>query len=115
MGPAMAYGGSSPTPTDALFVLGKALKGDVDAARRGLGLVAEKLETTLEETARLVLDISCKKIIRAAREMIEEINRKPVYTVKELLSGYRVEPVEILALRRSRTLFCSSHRKSHGH
>lgn len=97
-GPAMAYGGSIPTPTDALFVLGKALSGDVDAARRGLGQVAEQLETTLEETARLVLDLSCKKIIRAAREMIEEINRKPVYTVKELLSGYRVKPVEILAL-----------------
>jgi N-methylhydantoinase A/oxoprolinase/acetone carboxylase beta subunit len=37
-GPAMAYGGPFPTPTDALFVLGKALNGDVDASRRGLRL-----------------------------------------------------------------------------
>jgi N-methylhydantoinase A len=97
-GPAMAYGGSHPTPTDALFVLGKALNGNLEAARRGLSPVAEQLEISLEETANLVLDLACKKIIRAAREMIEQINRKPVYTVKELLSGYKVEPVEILAL-----------------
>ncbi len=97
-GPAMAYGGSFPTPTDALFVLGKALHGDADAARRGLRPVADQLETTLEETAQLVLDLSCGKIIRAAREMIEEINRKPVYTVKELLAGYKVEPSEIVVL-----------------
>jgi hypothetical protein len=30
--------------------------------------------------------------------MIEEINRKPVYTVKELLAGYKVEPSEIVVL-----------------
>ncbi len=97
-GPAMAYGGLSPTPTDALFVLGKAVNGDREAARRGLAPIAEQLSMPLEGAARLILDVSCKKIVRAAREMIEEINRKPVYTVKELLSGYRIEPEEILAL-----------------
>ncbi len=106
-GPAMAYGGKSPTPTDALFVLGKATKGDVEAARRGLGPIAEQLEISLEETALLILDVSCKKIIRAAREMIEQINSKPVYTVKELLSGYEVEPVEIIALGGPAPFFAS--------
>ena len=107
LGPAMAYGGSTPTPTDALFVLGRVLKGDVDAARRGLTHVAEQLEISLEETALLILDMSSKKIIRAAREMIDEINRKPVYTVKELLSGYKVEPIEILVLGGPAPFFAS--------
>jgi N-methylhydantoinase A/oxoprolinase/acetone carboxylase beta subunit len=97
-GPAMAYGGSSPTPTDALFVLGKAHNGDADASRRGLHAVARQLGITLEETAGRILDLSCDKIVFAARKMIEGINSKPVYTVKELLSGYRVKPGEILAL-----------------
>jgi hypothetical protein len=37
-------------------------------------------------------------IIAAAGRMVEGINSKPVYTVKEMLSGYKVNPVEILAL-----------------
>ncbi|MDR3568709.1 MAG: hydantoinase/oxoprolinase family protein [Syntrophobacteraceae bacterium] len=97
-GPAMAYGGTTPTPTDALFVLGRAQKGDGEAACRGMTQIADLLEVSIEEAAHLVLDLSCKMIVRAAREMIEEINSKPVYTVKELLSGYRVKPAEILAL-----------------
>ena len=97
-GPAMAYGGPSPTPTDALFVLGRALNGDADASRRGLRPIAHQLGITPEEAAGRILDLSCEKIIFAARKMIEDINSKPVYTVKELLSGYRVRPVEILAL-----------------
>jgi len=97
-GPAMAYGGPSPTPTDALFVLGRALNGDVDASRRGLHPIAHQLGITLEEAAGRVFGSSCEKVIFAARKMIEDINCKPVYTVKELLSGYKVRPVEILAL-----------------
>ncbi|MGP8089946.1 MAG: hydantoinase/oxoprolinase family protein [Syntrophobacteraceae bacterium] len=97
-GPAMAYGGPSPTPTDALFVLGRALNGDVDASLRGLRPMAHQLGLTPEEAASRVLDLSCEKIIFAASKMIEDINSKPVYTVKELLSGYRVKPVEILTL-----------------
>jgi len=97
-GPAMAYGGPIPTPTDSLFVLGRALNGDVDASRRGLSPLAHELGITLEEVAARILDLSCEKIISAARKMIEEINCKPVYTVKELLCGYKVRPIEILAL-----------------
>ncbi|SPF49925.1 Hydantoinase/oxoprolinase [Syntrophobacter sp. SbD1] len=97
-GPAMAYGGPFPTPTDALFVLGKALNGDADAARRGMQPVAHGLGMSIDKAAERVFDLCCEKIISAARKMIEEINSKPVYTVKELLSGYKVKPVEILVL-----------------
>jgi N-methylhydantoinase A len=97
-GPAMAYGGPSPTPTDALFVLGRVLNGDADASRRGLQPIAHQLGITPEEAAGRVLDLACEKIIFAAREMIEDINSKPVYTVKELIHAHKVRPVEILAL-----------------
>jgi N-methylhydantoinase A/oxoprolinase/acetone carboxylase beta subunit len=98
LGPAMAYGGPHPTPTDALFALGKALNGDADASRRGLDPIAQQLGISLEQAAGRVLDLSCEKIVFAARNMVEGINSKPVYTVKELLSGYKVKPCAILAL-----------------
>lgn len=95
---AMAYGGPVPTPTDALFVLGKVTNGDVEAARRGLQPIADGLGLPLEEAAQQVFDHACRKILTAAASMIEEINSEPVYTVQELLDGYQVKPTEILVL-----------------
>ena len=97
-GPAMAHGGPTPTPTDALFVLGKTFKGNTEASRRGLEAIARKLGVEVGRAARDILDLSTERMVSAAREMIEQINGKPVYTVKELLHGYTVKPVEILAL-----------------
>lgn len=98
MGRAMAYGGPAPTPTDALFVLGRARDGAVEASNRGLQPIADQLGIPIEETATRVFDTACGNILAAAGQMIEAINSKPVYTVRELLSGYQVKPVEILVL-----------------
>ncbi|MGO9312703.1 MAG: hydantoinase/oxoprolinase family protein [Syntrophobacteraceae bacterium] len=106
-GPAMAYGGPSPTPTDALFVLGRAQNGDAQASRLGFQTISNQLGIAIEEAARRVFDSSCEKIISAAREMIDGINSRPVYTVKELLSSYKVEPVEILVLGGPAPFFAS--------
>jgi len=97
-GPAMAYGGTVPTPTDALFVLGKTFNGDVEAARRGIQDLATKLDISLEETATRIFDEACYQILNEAAKMISDINSKPVYTVHELLEGYQVQPKEILVL-----------------
>ncbi|MGV8073983.1 MAG: hydantoinase/oxoprolinase family protein [Syntrophobacteraceae bacterium] len=97
-GPAMAYGGPSPTPTDALFVLGKVTSGNVEASRRGFLPLAEQLRITLEEAALLVFDQACHGILDAAAGMIADINSKPVYTIHELLKGYQAKPTELLVL-----------------
>lgn len=97
-GRAMAYGGAVPTPTDALFVLGKIANGDQEAARRGLQPIADALGLPLEEASQEIFDESCRMILTAAAAMIEEINSEPVYTVQELLEGYQVKPTEILVL-----------------
>jgi N-methylhydantoinase A/oxoprolinase/acetone carboxylase beta subunit len=97
-GPAMAYGGPAPTVTDALFVLGQLSGGDVDAARRGVTPLAEKMGASVEEAADRIFDHACKTIMRAAADMIADINSKPVYTVHELLDGYQVKPTEVLVL-----------------
>ncbi len=94
----MAYGGPLPTPTDALVVLGQLSDGDVDASVRGLKSLAEQLDLSVEKTADLVFDRACEKILEAAGEMIADINRKPVYTVHEMLEDHQVRPREILVL-----------------
>jgi N-methylhydantoinase A/oxoprolinase/acetone carboxylase beta subunit len=97
-GPAMAYGGSVPTPTDALFVLGHNTQGDVAAARRGMEDIASQIGVDTETAAQRVFDMACIDILDAAHEMVLDINRKPVYTIHELLEGYQVVPTNILVL-----------------
>jgi N-methylhydantoinase A/oxoprolinase/acetone carboxylase beta subunit len=97
-GPAMAYGGRVPTPTDALFVLGKATNGDKDAACNGFGPIARELGLSVEEAASRVFEHACHAILEAAAHMVAEINGKPVYTVHEILEGHVVRPSEILVL-----------------
>lgn len=97
-GPAMAYGGPVPTPTDALFVLGKMTNGDRNAAVSGFALIAEQLGLSVEEAAIRVFDHACNSILEAAAHMVHEINGKPVYTVHEILEGHVVRPSEILVL-----------------
>ncbi len=97
-GPAMAYGGPVPTPTDALFVLGKVSGGNAEASLRGIRPIAETLGLTVKEAASVIFDRACRHILDAAALMIADINAKPVYTVHELLEGHQVRPTEILVL-----------------
>lgn len=98
LGPAMAYGGPQPTPTDALFVLEDIPEGSREKSIKGLTPLAQKLGVSVNSLAAEILDLTCKKILSAARRLIYQINRKPVYTVHELLEGYVVQPKAILVL-----------------
>jgi len=97
-GPAMAYGGPVPTPTDALFVLEDIPDGSRDKSIEGLAPLAKELGFSLKSFAAEILDVTCKKILSAARQLIYQINSKPVYTVHELQEGYTVQPKTILIL-----------------
>ena len=98
LGPAMAFGGEHPTPTDALVFLGKIKAGDPERAAQGIHRLAEALGVSSEETAFAVFDQVCRDILAAAQNMIDAINGKPVYTVHEMLDTYQVTPREILVL-----------------
>jgi hypothetical protein len=101
----MAHGGPSPTPTDALVLLGKARKGSRELAARGFAPIAEQLGVTIEDAAFQVFDHTCRQILRAAEEMVERINRQPVYTIHEMQDGYQVQPTTILVLGGPAPLF----------
>jgi len=97
-GPAMAFGGSKPTPTDALLVLGEMTGGDREAAFRGMTAVAQDLGLSVEDAARRVIDHACHRILSEARELIDRINNRPVYTVQDLQQGDKVNPKVFLIL-----------------
>lgn len=91
-GPAAAFGGPYPTPTDAMIVLGLTDIGDKDRAAEAIGDLADKKNSAISDTAREVFDIVCEKIVSSVREMIDEINNAPVYTVHEMLEGEKINP-----------------------
>ena len=97
-GPAMAYGGVVPTPTDALFVLNRVNNGDREKAIRGIQSVADGLGVSLKDAAEKVFDYACRRILDHARAMVDRINNRPVYTVQDIQEGSRVNPKVLLIL-----------------
>ncbi len=98
VGPAMAYGGSSPTPTDAIMALGLIEAGDRENAMKGIEAISAELGLSVKDTAEKIFDQTCKKILSEAKKMIVGINSKPVYTVHELKEGHMVKPEKIIVL-----------------
>ncbi len=97
-GPAMAHGGPVPTPMDTLFILGEITNGNREKSIKGFEAIAKQLGTSVEDAAKKIFDRTCRMILLEARQMINRINRKPVYTVYEMLEGYQVKPQTILVL-----------------
>jgi N-methylhydantoinase A/oxoprolinase/acetone carboxylase beta subunit len=97
-GPAMAYGGATPTPTDALFVLENISDGSRAAAVEGIVPLADALGISVKACAADIITVACKKILTAAQQLIDRINSKPVYTIHELQEGHVVRPKSILVL-----------------
>jgi N-methylhydantoinase A/oxoprolinase/acetone carboxylase beta subunit len=98
-GPAMAFGGPEPTPTDAMFVLDDPIEGgDKQLAIQGFEKLSQKMKLSLKGAAQKVLNTACEKILSEANRMVDRINSQPVYTVHEILQGKQVKPTDILAL-----------------
>jgi N-methylhydantoinase A len=117
-GPAAAFGGPFPTPTDAMIVLGMTDIGDPDKAASAIAPLADALHCTVLEAARAIFRETCRMIASRVRDFIEEINNQPVYTIHEMLDGKRLNPrvlyvvggpSGILAPELGRLLNCEPH------
>jgi N-methylhydantoinase A len=91
-GPAAAFGGPFPTPTDAMIVLGLTAIGNRNQAAASLLPIADAMHLPIGETARVIFRETCGKIAAHVRSIVEEINNQPVYTIHELLEGRRLCP-----------------------
>ncbi|MCU0532125.1 MAG: hydantoinase/oxoprolinase family protein, partial [Syntrophales bacterium] len=94
-GPAAAFGGPWPTPTDAMIVLGLTQIGDRAKAETAVAEIAGKLNLPVAEAARAIFEQTCRGIAAAVGAMVEEVNNKPVYTIHELLEGKKLNPTRL--------------------
>jgi N-methylhydantoinase A len=97
-GPAIVYGGRLPTPTDALAVLGDIVSDRRSEAAVAFQPMADALGVGVADLAATVMETACRAMVAAAGNLVAHINGKPVYTVHELLEGYRVQPRTLLVL-----------------
>lgn len=88
----MAFGGSHPTPTDAMIVLGHITEGDQDKAYEAMKLLRKDLHLSEREIAENILSTMAQMVKEKIYELLLEINSQPVYTVKEVLEDQKVEP-----------------------
>jgi N-methylhydantoinase A/oxoprolinase/acetone carboxylase beta subunit len=91
-GPAAAFGGPLPTPTDAMIILGLCDLGDRPKAEASFLPIAREMGCPVAEAAATVFRETCAKIAGRVRKIIAEINARPVYTIHELLEGKRLNP-----------------------
>ncbi len=117
-GMAAALGGPYPTPTDAMIILGLTDLGNREKAENALSDISGQMNVSLEETAKAILEETCQKIVFNVKEMLNEINNKPVYTIHELLEGKTLAPktayvvggpAEAMAPRLGELLNCRIH------
>lgn len=91
---AFAFGGTYPTPTDAMIFLdlievGKEMQEKAKKAMQALG---KELKLESKEVAQQILAIITNTIKSKTDELLIGINNKPVYTMRELLHGKKVIP-----------------------
>lgn len=104
LGPSMADSvacgcdcGENPRPTliDALNVTGACAHGNVEASRQAVERFAACHGLDPAELAKAAVEAAATAIHKATRELLDEINDRPVYTIHELLEGRRVIPKRV--------------------
>ncbi len=91
----LALGGKYSTVTDAMAVLHLIDFGDREKSLEGIRSLARELGLPEEETARKILEGCAEKISETVENLLEKINGKPLFTVREVLENRKLEPKEI--------------------
>ncbi|MDQ5985982.1 MAG: hypothetical protein CSYNP_01700 [Syntrophus sp. SKADARSKE-3] len=121
-GPAAAFGGPYPTPTDAMIALNLTDIGNRDQAVNALSPIALQMKCSVEEAARQIFDQMCRDITLQVQAFIKEINEQPVYTIHEMLEGKKLHPTRlyivggpaaVMAAPLGKLLTCTPHIPDH--
>ncbi|TYP56696.1 hydantoinase/oxoprolinase family protein [Thermosediminibacter litoriperuensis] len=94
-GPPAALGGPEPTPSDAMIVKGLLDFGSRERAYLAMKELGFVLKMEPEVVAEIILEKMGDMIKNAVDGLLMELNSRPVYTVRELLYGKRIEPREV--------------------
>lgn len=93
-----AFRGPVPTPTDAMIVLELMEVEDVairKKAEEAMLSLEKELRMDSKKIAREILETMALVIKDKIEILLKDINARPVYTVKELLHGKKIEPISI--------------------
>jgi len=97
-GPPICMGGSSPTPTDALRVLGLTEIGDAAKAEQAMMMVAGKIGCTAKVAAQKVIDAAVDKIVSEVSEMFREWEQEPAYRIWEIMKKEKLSAQSVVGV-----------------
>jgi hypothetical protein len=92
----MAQGGTTPTPTDAMVVLGLLAVGSAERAAAAMENLCPGKPPA--DTARLLLTAFAERIRWEVAAMIDSVFSRPVYTVAALLHRRRITPEKLIVI-----------------
>ncbi len=87
-GVAIAFGGKYLTPTDFVFFKEKMESPYFEKIESAILELSQKIGCSSQEVTDKVLNLFSKKLEAFLNKLIEEINNRPIYTIKEFL-GYK--------------------------
>lgn len=97
-GPPVALGGPAPTPTDAFIALGMLPVGDRGLAVEAIEGLGRSLGLSVRATAHSILDELAAGIAGAVGRLLNYLNSRPVYTIREVLTERKLEPRRVIAV-----------------
>ena len=97
-GPPAALGGPRLTPTDAVVALGAANIGEKERAWRALEEVGAPFGVEPLALAERIVSTFAQKAAAAIDDIYAALNRRPVYTVSQVLAAEHLEPDLIIGM-----------------
>lgn len=97
-GPPVARGGKRVALMDCFNYVGKSAFGDVSASREAVDAFASERSMKGARVAEMAVAFAIKRIVSASREMVAELNGRPVYTIHELLEEARLVPQKVYVM-----------------
>jgi len=93
LGNAIIFGGQDLTFTDVVYFYNKKLQKEAvkNNIEHKIDLIADKLHTNKEEASQIILKSFSDKISNFIISITDDINNRPVYTIKELISKKKFE------------------------
>jgi N-methylhydantoinase A/oxoprolinase/acetone carboxylase beta subunit len=94
----VCLGGTVLTPTDAVVALGEAGLGDRRRVMNELERFGQEIGFAPLTLAEKIIDAFCEKAIKSIRDVLDYLNRIPVYTVSEVLAPRDLKPGKIMGM-----------------
>jgi len=91
----MADGGDVPALVDALNFSGIIDYMDTKRSAGGITELASGSKLSPADIAEKAVNYAVKKIRAEIKKFLEEINRKPVYTIHEMVHGEKINPAKM--------------------